>query len=121
MRLAGRISARSSPLGDESARARLRRALAKSDARIMLALAGIERRRASSIAVDLYARVRFSADIAPAAARGHAGRRDVLPRRTRMPTRGAATALLRAVFGEALTLPMVYVNADDVAAALVGL
>jgi CRISPR-associated protein Csy1 len=100
------------------------RALAlKPDAGTMLALGGIARRRGDvDAAVDLYTR---AGALAPAdsnillqLAGTLAERDDLAPARSAYAAAGARKpALLRAAFGAALTLPMVYADTAAVAAA----
>jgi predicted O-linked N-acetylglucosamine transferase (SPINDLY family) len=112
-------------LGDDgAARDAFRRALAlKPDLRVVQALAGIARQRGDiDDAVDLFTRVIAAApedtnamlQLAGALAERDdldAARRVYAGARTRRP------GLLRAAFGEALTLPMVYPDAAAVASA----
>ena len=100
------------------------RALAlKPDAGSMLALAGIARRRGDvDAAVDLYTRAAALAPADPNALLQLAGtlaeRDDLAPARIAYAAaRARRPGLLRAAFGEALTLPMVYADAAAVATA----
>ncbi len=112
-------------LGDEAgAREALRRALAlKPDPRTLQALAGLARQRGDvDEAVDLYTR---AADLAPAdtgvllSLAGVLAERDDLAaaRDAYARARARQPALLRAAFGEALTLPAVYSDAAAVGGA----
>jgi predicted O-linked N-acetylglucosamine transferase (SPINDLY family) len=114
--------------GDESgARDAFARALAqKPDLRTIQALAGIARQRGDiDDAVDLYTR---AAGLAPADTNvllqwaGALAERDDLAasRRVYADARARHPTLLRAAFGEALTLPMVYADAAATDAARAG-
>jgi CRISPR-associated protein Csy1 len=124
----GNLGALLLDLGDDgAARDAFRRALSQNpDLRVVQALAGIARQRGDiDDAVDLYTRVIATAPDDTNTMLQFAGslaERDDLDaaRRVYANARSRKPDLLRAAFGEALTLPMVYADAAAVASARAG-